>query len=285
MKKIAILATVIAMLAVFTVAPAFAAETSEVVIDTTSAILEQNSETKTVSVPVSVSADSSMGMTAFGNFELSLNVPAGVTLTSAALATDNGYAWTNDSIPANGFVAFQDGSGVGVDVMADPTTMKFVLNFTVADTSVVADYVIGVNYAIACDFMDFNDQFTTVPENFTISVKGEDKPTVITKVNSDVTDVIDAPYWQKGQGAMIEFNTADLADFVAMNWVLNLEDGTKRFAKASDFSVEGVASETVQFFATFVVNANADDAGLVISSVDAGFKKNADETVYKTFAE
>lgn len=138
---------------------------------------------------------------------------------------------------------------------------EYVVPVTVAvDATAEATYTIGFEQNNTMIMDSFGSPIATGADfpTATITVKPADQPKTVTILDSDVTAVVDADYsetsWQKGQGAMIKFNTADLANFVGMNWALKLTNGATKYAKVADFSVDSVGAPTVQFFATFVMN-------------------------------
>ncbi len=155
MKKIiAFLLTCVMSVSLF-VAPTFAADTvaltlSEVTVDV--------GADSTISVPVKLTGTAEAGQYLLGSLQFVLDLPAGVTFTGAAKAATNTYAWTNQTTTNNNQFYFDDASGAGADIIANPEYAEFVLNFTV-DTSVAGTYEIGVDAStISClDFMDYKD--------------------------------------------------------------------------------------------------------------------------------
>lgn len=97
---------------------------------------------------------------------------------------------------------------------------------------------------------------------------------------TDVATSEEKDGWQAGQAVALQFATADLAEFVAMNWKLTVA-GVNRFAKVDDAAfatIKATAAETVDVFASFIVNTAENVEATPITAVSAGFLK-ADDTV------
>lgn len=240
--------------------PTFAADTLTLTLgDVTVDVNADN----TISVPVSFSATAEAGATAISSIQFVLNVPDGVTFTGAAKAADNSYAWTNNTTTANTQFWFDDPSGAGIDLFANPEYAKFVLTFTV-DTSVANTYEIGVDESTiaCCDWMDFKDWIdyagAATVETSTITVKAEEPaPSVNIVATSNREAVTEKATHQIGTAVGMTVTVPDGVAFQKMIWVI--ANGSERlYAKEivdlTDIPVAG----DIKVAATFV-NGSHDD--------------------------
>ena len=278
MKKTLALVLAMAVISVFAVVPAFAADTMVFKLGT--AEIEAGSGSAEVALDFSVDVTAAAGMTAYGSIQTALILPEGVTFKSAAKATDNTYGWTNETVNAE-FIGFSDGSGQGADFLADPTRAKFVLTFVVADISVAKEYEIKFNSSLsaALDYADFSDQPTGY-EDGKIVVKAAGPSTTLVKTDSvkeyNCTTVGGVETdTQIGAALGLQFTKPAATLLPKMIWAVQTPAG-RRYSNPVAVDL-GDVEGTITVAATFLNGTHANEFGaavvepVVISEVDGIF--------------